>query len=121
MQTGHRGFAYVKHTPVRKMISLTLALVMCLSVMAMGVSEMLIQSREGSVTLLPALPECFPEGSFKGACCRGGIRVDFSWKAGRPDFVEATAIHDTETDFIFREKRVRVFLPAGQPRRVCWP
>ncbi len=88
---------------------------------SMGVSEMLIQSREGSVTLLPALPECFPEGSFKGACCRGGIRVDFSWKAGRPDFVEATAIHDTETDFIFREKRVKVFLPAGQPRRVCWP
>ena len=48
-----------------------------------GIAEMLIQSQQGFIEVLPALPAVWKEGSFKGLCVRGGGVVDASWKAGR--------------------------------------
>ena len=44
-----------------------------------GITEMLIQSHEGVIELLPALPSEWPEGSFRGVCVRGGFELNFSW------------------------------------------
>jgi alpha-L-fucosidase 2 len=41
---------------------------------------MLIQSHEGMIELLPALPQEWPEGSFEGVCARGGFELSFSWE-----------------------------------------
>ncbi|MBI5707629.1 MAG: glycoside hydrolase family 95 protein [Armatimonadetes bacterium] len=48
-----------------------------------AITEMLMQSHEGFIRLLPALPDEWNTGEFNGVCARGGFEVDMSWKEGR--------------------------------------
>ena len=45
-----------------------------------AVTEMLMQSQDGCIQLLPALPDEWNEGTCSGLCARGAFELDFSWK-----------------------------------------
>ncbi|WP_293946686.1 MULTISPECIES: glycoside hydrolase family 95 protein [unclassified Sphingobacterium] len=45
-----------------------------------GIAEMLVQSYDGSIFLLPAWPDELPNGEVKGLVTRGGFIIDMSWK-----------------------------------------
>ena len=69
-----------------------------------GIGEMLLQSHEGFIHLLPALPDCWNEGSFRHMRVRGGASVDLDWQEGHA--VQATVRALCPGTFLVR-------MPAG--------
>ena len=48
-----------------------------------GMAEMLLQSQGDAIELLPAIPDAWSEGEYRGLCARGGFDIDVRWINGR--------------------------------------
>ena len=68
-------------------------------------AEMLVQSTENEIRLMPALPESWDAGSVKGICARGGFVVDLTWEKGEP--VTVTILSKNGGKLSVRDKNAR--------------
>lgn len=56
-----------------------------------GVAEMLAQSHDGAVHLLPALPQAWPKGEVRGLVMRGGFVIDMRWDQGEVRYLKVVS------------------------------
>ena len=57
-----------------------------------GIAEMLVQSHDGAIHLLPALPDVWQQGTLKGIRCRGGFTIEeMSWEHHKLQKVTVTS------------------------------
>ncbi len=76
---------------------------------AAGIAEMLLQSHDNCIELLPCLPKEWKNGNFKGLCARGGIEIDASWKNSQ--IVNAVLKATAPIEFTLRLSNAKLY---------CW-
>ena len=82
-----------------------------------GIAEMLLQSHNGELHLLPALPDAWPTGQVEGLRARGAVTVALSWAEGA--LTEARVTADESGDLVVRNadfaEPLAVFREDGTP------
>jgi len=58
-----------------------------------GIAELLVQSHQDYIQLLPALPAAWPAGYVKGLRARGGFELTIHWENGRVTAAQITSVH----------------------------
>lgn len=81
---------------------------------AAAVIEMLVQSRDGIIMLLPALPDAWDSGSVKGICARGGLEVSIEWKNNQLTKCHIKSKINGKTTVVYKEKKRVIEMKKGQ-------
>ncbi|WP_433616317.1 glycosyl hydrolase family 95 catalytic domain-containing protein [Dactylosporangium sp. CA-139114] len=92
-----------------------------------GLTELLVQSHDGAVSLLPALPPSWPSGSVRGIRCRGGHTASVTWADGA--LLEAAVVAGANGPLTvelagFTDTPAGAAEVGGAPAgrtRLCWP
>ncbi|WP_158973965.1 glycoside hydrolase N-terminal domain-containing protein [Cellulophaga sp. L1A9] len=87
---------------------------------AAGVVEMLMQSHEGNIHLLPALPDVWDDGFVNGLCARGSFEVSMEWKKGQLVKTKIWAKKGGKTTIKYKDQVREVALEAGQSLEINW-
>ena len=83
-----------------------------------GVCEMLMQSGNNQIELLPALPEQWKDGSVSGLCARGGYEVSFEWKGGKVRNCSMKAKTNSTVTLLYNGQQKTVKLKAGKTQNI---
>ncbi|TDO98395.1 glycosyl hydrolase family 95 catalytic domain-containing protein [Flavobacterium sp. 245] len=85
---------------------------------AAAVAEMLVQSDENEIRLLPALPDAWEEGSVIGICARGGFEIEMSWSNKTIQKLIVSSKLGGNTTLIFGDKKQNITLKKGEKLEV---
>lgn len=80
-----------------------------------GIAEMLIQSHNKEVHILPALPLIWSDGEIRGLRARQGLTVDLKWSQGNLISVTLTADEDTTVKLRYKDHIKKVKLGGKKP------
>jgi len=79
-----------------------------------GIAEMLLQSHNGIIRLLPALPQAWAEGEVKGLCARGGFVVNMKWGKGYITQATVYSKKGGESELVYNSKRQKIKVKPGE-------
>ncbi len=85
---------------------------------AAGVIEMIMQSDENQVYLLPALPDAWRSGSVSGICARGGFEISMRWKDGKLSDATVRSKSGNKCTLSYQGKVVTFATVAGSEYRL---
>ena len=85
-----------------------------------GIAEMLIQSHNGVIRLLPAIPKEWNKGEVKGLCARGGFVVDMKWLNNKLEKVKIYSDKGGKCSLIYNGNEQEIILKAGQERVISF-
>lgn len=83
-----------------------------------GVAEMLMQSSPTSITLLPALPDAWADGSASGLLARGAFEVAMKWHDKKVTEATVTSLAGGTTTLRANGRSVKIRLKAGESRTI---
>ncbi len=81
-----------------------------------GIAEMLLQSHNGVIRLLPALPKEWSRGEVTGLCARGGFVVDMKWDNNMLLEARISSLKGGKCSIIYREKETGLILGKGEQK-----
>ncbi|MCD8131419.1 MAG: glycoside hydrolase family 95 protein [Lachnospiraceae bacterium] len=83
-----------------------------------GICNMLVQCRDSSVVLLPALPKAWESGSVRGLRLIGNASLDMRWEKGVLKEAVIRAGSDYQTEIIYRGRKISVQVKKGESARI---
>jgi alpha-L-fucosidase 2 len=87
---------------------------------AAAIVEMLLQSNEEEIRLLPALPDAWPNGSLRGVRARGGYEVDIEWENNKLKMVSISSNKKGAIKLISGKKTKNVKVKKGKKINIKW-
>jgi len=89
--------------------------------MTAGIAEILLQSHEGEINLLPALPSDWKSGSVTGLKARGGFAIDMNWENGKLTAATVYNLNGTDCKVRYSDKLVTITgLKKGGSRKIIF-
>lgn len=83
-----------------------------------GIAEMLLQSHNNKIHLLPALPESWKNGEVKGLKARGGFTVDIKWKDGKLQFAKIQSLNNKNVNILYNDNNLVLGFKKGEVKRI---
>ena len=85
-----------------------------------GIAEMLLQSHNENIHLLPALPLTWKEGSIKGLKARGGFTIDMEWKEGKMTVANITSPYEQTIEIVYNNQIKKTHFNAGERKKISF-
>ncbi len=85
-----------------------------------GIAEMMLQSDNGVIRLLPALPKAWSSGEVSGLCARGGFVIDMKWGNGKLEKVRIYSGKGGTAKIVYNNNVKSVNLAGGKTKNISY-